>query len=255
MRKAVSIVAAALMFAGLACGQGSPGAPTTSPADAGKPSASPGDEGKRPVLLLLHPGSFWLGNASTMQPAAAIAARYGFRPILAEYPLEDLSRAVRWTKRQARKYHRRGRDVYAYGESSGGTLAALLADDDLVGAAATYSPLPDLISYMESLPRPTYYAHLIAASRAMMRRYSPIRYQAERPILAAVGATDYPVIKSSVNRWAERDEGVRTIELDGGHVGGQGGRFGEVGSPEQYDSNVAKLMRWLARQSARAGSG
>jgi acetyl esterase/lipase len=237
MLRAVSTVAAALALVCSATGSASPTKATAAPAARERP----------PVLLMFHSGSFWLGNAASMAPAAVIAARDGFDPVLAEYPLGDLSKAVRWSRRLASKYERQGRDVYAYGESAGGTLAALLADGNRAVAAATYSPLPDIAKYTRSLPDPGYYARLIDATYAQMRRYSPTHRKTKTPILAMIGESDYPIIRSTVHRWDRRYDNVRSTEFEGGHIGADE-------PPAVYVAAVEKLMRWLDRHASESKS-
>lgn len=65
-------------------------------------------------------------------------------------PLFDPLAAWHRVRDEARRLARRGRSLYAYGESAGGTLAALLAERCLVRAATVNAPVSDLTSW--SLP-------------------------------------------------------------------------------------------------------
>ena len=91
---------------------------------------------ERPVVLLIHGGAWLFGDASDMEPLAEIAREEGFQPVAVDYPLKYPVRANLYTQRVARRWADRGRTVYAYGESVGGTMAEVLAARCLVAATA-----------------------------------------------------------------------------------------------------------------------
>lgn len=80
------------------------------------------------------------GDPSLMDVAAQEARDAGFKPVAVPYQLGSVKEAMRDAKRSARSFPP-SRDVFAYGESSGGTLAALLAQEDEVEAAVAYAPI------------------------------------------------------------------------------------------------------------------
>jgi fermentation-respiration switch protein FrsA (DUF1100 family) len=120
---------------------------------------------------------------------------------------------------QARRLGRRYRGrVYAYGTSAGGTLAALLASDGLVSAAAAKAPISDLVGWQWPLTAygPDYY-ETIGASEADRYRLSPLRRPARRPLLVVQGRGDQ-VVPPAMNRaYAVKFERVRLWVVGGGH--------------------------------------
>ena len=117
-----------------------------------------------PQLLLIHGGSFLnedpLFEART--EAQAIAA--GFVPHYLNYPLGNLPEAVLAARAEAMQLREQfGSDnVYAYGSSAGGTLAALLAGDGLVSAAVAKAAPTDLVGWEWPLSTfgPDYYERI-----------------------------------------------------------------------------------------------
>jgi dipeptidyl aminopeptidase/acylaminoacyl peptidase len=198
-----------------------------------------------PQLLLIHGGSFLHADPS-FEPAtreAAIAA--GFVPHYLEYPLGDLVGAVRAARAGARslgKLHP-GR-VYAYGTSAGGTLAALLAGDGLVRAAVAKAPPSDLPNWQWPLVAfgPDYFAR-IGADPAAMRRLSPLRRPARRPLLLLHGRADRVVPLAMSEAFAAKFERVNLWAVPGGHRT-------ERTRPELLD----RALAWLGRL-ARAQHG
>ena len=74
--------------------------------------------------------------------------------------------------------------MYAYGSSAGGTLAALLSGDHLVGAAVAKAPVSDLLTWTWPLERygPEYWESL-GVDQACRERLSPIRRPQLAPLL------------------------------------------------------------------------
>ncbi len=203
--------------------------------------ADPRDEGA-PLVLLLHAGGFLLEDESSMSEAMTIADEAGFETAVVEYPLGDLQAAVAHVKKVARRAGRGGRKVYAYGESAGGTLAALLAERGLIRGAATYSPIADLVDFIAHTPDSTNYSALIQADRPLLRASSPAAYPSEEPIFAMTPELDSPYLNRETRMWDRRDEQVRSVVVDGGHVG-----YGD--GPGVYTANAKRALGWLAKQA------
>ena len=195
----------------------------------------------RPILLLFHSGGFVFGDTSYIAEAVTIASRVGFQPVAIEYPLGDLPAAVRAADDEARRYGRDGREVYAYGESAGGTLAALLSEHDLVEAAATYSQVTNVTQFVNHTPDPAFYQVAIAATDRQMHDLSPAFGQAVAPVLALVPTFDSPYLNRSTLAWSKRESLVRTRRVEGGHLAD--------GEPAVYEANAERALGWLARRA------
>lgn len=172
-------------------------------------------------LLLIHGGSF-LYDDPDFQPrteAAAVAA--GFVPHYVSYPLGDLPAAVLQARADARELRQKvGVDrVYAFGASAGGTLAALLAGDGLVGAAAAKAPVTDLVGW--EWPLGVYgldYFERIAADPYARYRLSPLRRPASRPLLVIQGRADRVVPLAMNEAFADKFPRVHLRVVAGGHA-------------------------------------
>lgn len=221
MRSAITTAAAvvALVFA-------------LGPADAGgEPQRS---ERQRDVVLLFHGGGFVLGDPSLMEEAAAEARTAGLKPVAVAYRLWDLHGAIKDAKNAARDHAEPGRDVFAYGESSGGTLAALLAQADLVDASLAYAPIAKLNRWSGS--------HRLDASKRELRRASPALHPTSLRIHSLVPETDDVVPPRHTRRWARRDSLVSAFTVPGEH--------GFTGQ-EWYPANLETAMDWLERRAGR----
>ena len=124
------------------------------PASAARPKASdypppeigPGHQaGPKPHLMLIHGGSFLYDDPEFVEATAEAALKAGFIPHYTTYPLGDMPAAVLAVRAEAKRLRQKfGPDmVYAYGSSAGGTLAALLSGDGLVGAAVAKAPVSE----------------------------------------------------------------------------------------------------------------
>lgn len=172
-----------------------------------------------PQLLLIHGGSFLFEDptfeALTYGPALAA----GFVPHYLTYPLDDLPGAVLAARAAARELRERyGPQVYAYGSSAGGTLAALLAGDGLVAAAAAKAPPTDLVGWEWpfGVYGPDYYDQ-IGADTAARYRLSPLRRSARRPLLVVQGRLDRVVPLSMNEAYDAKFTRVRLWAVPGGH--------------------------------------
>jgi acetyl esterase/lipase len=204
-------------------------------------------QARSPILLMFHSGAFVFGSTESLTEAAATARDVGFRPVLVDYPLGDLPRAVSTSARTAKRYMRSGRRVYAYGESAGGTLAALLAERGLVRAAGSYSQVTDLPAYVRSAPDPDLYREYLGATDRQIRRASPARGTTDLPFLAITGRTDFAGFAAATRAWARANPTVRARIVPGGHSGDEAGS-------ETYSTNVRLVLEWLdARAQKRMG--
>jgi pimeloyl-ACP methyl ester carboxylesterase len=208
------------------------------PAAASRPPAV-GDAGSVvPHLLLIHGGSF-LYEDPTFEPLTRAAARAaGFIPHYLRYPLDDMPAAFQAARAEAIRLRTRyGSAVYAYGTSAGGTLAALLAGDGLVSAAAAKAPPTDLLGW--EWPLGAYgldYYQQIGLTPAARRRLSPLRRPARRPLLLVHGRHDQVVSVAQSAAFAAKFAQVRLWVVRGGH-------HTERTRPEL----LIRALDWLAR--------
>ena len=185
-------------------------------------------------MLLMHGGSFVFGDASLERQAVAEARRDGFQARSLEYPLWDLPAAVSYVNQVARSWRQAGHPVYAYGESAGGTLAALLAEKGLARSAVGYAPVVNIPKwYPDILP-------WIKVDLQEARRFSPGLHPTRDPILALVPRHDDAVDPNLTWQWARHDPLVTARWVPGGH--------GFIGSP-WYTPNMSLAMRYLAREA------
>ena len=196
---------------------------------------------KRPLLLLFHPGGFVSGDPSLIKDAAPFAKRVGLKPRLVDYLAagRGIPAQERGAFQLASKLDRSGREVYAYGESAGGLLAARLAQKGLVRAAAVNAPVSSLPAWLRSLGDARYQQGVAEAlgvpTLSAQRKFSPSKQRTRQPILALTPAED-PLSPGTV-RWARRDLGVQARNIPGGHL--------ETAYATQA---MSKAMRWLAKQ-------
>lgn len=167
----------------------------------------------KPVVLMFHGGGFVEGRASI--PDAERAARQaGFRPVEIDYTLGHLPSAVRDARRAAKR--RNGR-AFAYGESAGGTLAALVAQAGLVRRAVAFMPAVDLVGTFAN-PLMADYADRLNATPDQLHRWSPIHRRTRNPILAQIAVDDLLVDPAVSLGWAERARRVRAQQVPGNHI-------------------------------------
>lgn len=171
-------------------------------------------------LLLIHGGSFAYDDLSFEALTRGPAEAAGFVPHYLVYPLGDLPGAVLAARAEARRLGERfpGR-LYAYGSSAGGTLAAILAGDGLVRAAAAKAPVSDLLGWEWPLTAygPDFY-EAIGADEAARRRLSPLRRPARRPLLVLQGRADAVVPASMNEEFAAKFARVHLWLAAGGHA-------------------------------------
>ncbi len=180
----------------------------------------------RPVLLLIHGGGFFRGDPAFMGYAAEIAAEQGeFETLQPGYPLDDLPAAFVELKRLALALGREGREVFAYGDSAGGAIAAWLASRGYVSAAAAKSPPTALRAWASPYARhytaalagdPHSWRHLHATA-ADLRSYSSARRPSLRPLLIFQSCAD-AIVPCAMNiGFAKRDPLVSLTRVWGAH--------------------------------------
>ncbi len=200
--------------------------------------STPGDVPARPTaLLILHGGGFIFEDVRRMRVARELATDAGFDPVYVDYPLFDMGGAIGAAQDAARELDAQGRTVLAYGESVGGTMSALLAQEGLVDAAAAYSPVADMRSFAAHNADPPYYRALIRAHPADLREASPALHDSRRPILALLATGELPYMARDMRRWAHSDKSVAVDPVPGVHIG--------AGEPAIYRRNVRKALAWL----------
>ena len=141
-------------------------------------------------------------------------------------------RAWRWVKRQLGTIDG---PVIAYGESVGGTLAALLAERGFVAAAVVDSPVPNFLRWS---PEPGYWRKL-HMTRAKRRFLSPALHQSRRGILVYASPSDDIVPFAQNRRWTHRARKVRLRRYLGGHIG----------SGAVYERNLQEGFAWLSKNA------
>ncbi len=201
-------------------------------------------EAPRPVLLLIHGGGFFRGEPAFMDYAAEIAAQQGeFDTLQPRYPLDNLPAAFLQMKELALGLRREGREVFAYGDSAGGAIAAWLASRGYVRAAAAKSPPTALRAWASPYARhyastsagdPHSWRHL-HASEAELRAFSAARQPSLRPLLIFQSCEDRIVPCSMNIGFAERDPRVSLARVWGAH---------DDGTAKDY--SVRRGLQWLS---------
>jgi pimeloyl-ACP methyl ester carboxylesterase len=174
-----------------------------------------------PQLLLIHGGSF-LVNDPFFQPLTeprAITA--GFVPHYLTYPLGDMPAAVQAATAEALRLRAQygAENIYAYGWSAGGTLAALLSGNGLVAAAVAKAPVSDLVGWEWPLTRyGAGYFRGIGLSTAARYRLSPMRRPQKSPLLVYQGREDNVVPPTMNEAFAAKFKRVHLWMVPGGHT-------------------------------------
>jgi len=194
-----------------------------------------------PQLLLFHGGSFLFEDPTFEESTEPLAEEASFVPHYVDYPLGDLPAALTRARAEAARLRARYgvEDVYAYGSSAGGTLAALLAGEGLVAAAVAKAPPSDLVGW--TWPLSTYgsdYYERIGLDEEARYRLSPLRRPEQQPLLLLQGRADQVVPAAMSEAFAAKFRQVRLWLLAGGHRA-------ERSRPQI----VVRALRWLLRSS------
>jgi fermentation-respiration switch protein FrsA (DUF1100 family) len=198
--------------------------------------------------MLLHGGSFLYDDPEFVATTSEAATKAGFIPHYVTYPLGDMPAAVLAVRGEAKRLRQKvggATMVYAYGSSAGGTLAALLAGDGLVGAAAAKAPVSNLVSWEWPLgaygPR---YWERVRLDLPARYRLSPLRRPAKEPLLLVHGIDDQVVPISQSEAYANKFRKVHLWEVLGGH-------HAERSQPEV----LQRTLIWLAETAEAQAQG
>lgn len=199
----------------------------------------------KPQLLLFHGGSFLFRDPGFEARTRRLVVAAGFEPHYVDYPLGDLPAAVAFSEGAALRLDEEfGKEnVYAYGSSAGGDLAAILAGKGLVTAAAAKAPPSDLVAWTWPLHR-SYgreYREKIASMRSELHRYSPFFDQDRRRLLIVQGVADTVVPPPMNETFARRQRLVRLWRVPGGH-------FTDRARPHL----VARALAWLKQSGVNS---
>ncbi len=190
---------------------------------------------KHPVVLIFHSGGFIFAG-KPMHQAAHAARRRGFVPKIVNYPPLNVPGAVRQSTQLAKRLNRRGRTVYAYGESAGGTLALLLAERGLVRAASAQAPVADIPGWITSTGSDVNkVGALLKLDSAQLVELSPDTHGTLSPIMAEVPVED-PISPITAS-WAARRRLVKAVSVPGRHL-----------DPAYYTRNLSLAMRFLSER-------
>lgn len=246
-RSALALVAALLLTVATAAGASA--APRDEFAAYPPGEVGPGRQaGPKPHLILLHGGSFLFDDDEFEASTREAALRAGFIPHYTTYPLGDMPAAVLAVRAEARRLREKlgGVEmVYAYGSSAGGTLAALLAGDGLVGGAVAKAPVSNLVSWEWPLTQygPKYYER-VQLDLSDRFRLSPLRRAAREPLLLIHGIDDQVVPVSQSEAFANKFRRVYLWEVLGGH-------HAERSQPEVLQDSLV----WLAETAEAQAQG
>jgi acetyl esterase/lipase len=206
--------------------------------------------GPKPQLLLFHGGSFLFEDATFEPLTRPLVEAAGFVPHYVDYPLGDLPAAVLSARAEAARLRARFGldDVFAYGSSAGGTLAALLSGEGLVAAAVAKAPPSDLVGW--SWPLRAYgenYDEQIGLTQEATYRLSPLRRPQRRPLLLLQGRVDAVVPLAMSEAFAAKFRQVGLWAIAGGHRA-------ERSRPQVVEKALAWLLRAGAAEEPEAGS-
>lgn len=199
--------------------------------------------GPKPQLILIHGGSFLFHDPYFRPLTRPKATAAGFVPHYLNYPLGDLPAAVAAARLEARRLRRQVgvEDVYVYGASAGGTLAAILAGEGDVHAAVAKAPVSDLATWEWPLGRygSNYYETILAGPSARLR-LSPVNRPETQPLLVVQGRSDGVVPPVMNEAFAAKFRRVHLWLVPGGHT-----------TDRVRPWVVAGAMRWLQQIATR----
>jgi acetyl esterase/lipase len=207
--------------------------PSSAPAGWWTPEPQPrAPRSATPVVLLINGGG-WIHTPTPLGVVADEARAAGFKPVWVNYPLNDLRAANIWVRRVAQYWRLRHREVFAYGLSAGGTMAALLAAQSRVDAAAVNAPPSDLLAWDGSLFVPGYW-EMIRADEDARRKFSPYHQPHVNPVRVYHSRADSFVPFSLSQSYDAKFSRVSLVEIPGEHC------------EEQYARDTAALaLDWL----------
>ncbi len=177
--------------------------------------------GPKPQLLLFHGGSFLFEDPEFQLTTDGPAEAAGFVTHYVTYPLGNVPAAVLAARAAAKELREKVgvENVFAYGSSAGGTLAALLSGEGLVSAAVAKAPVSDLVSWEWGTT--TYgpgYDEQVGMTLADRYRLSPLRRPAKSPLLVVQGRGDKVVPPAMNVAFAAKFSRVHLLAVPGGHT-------------------------------------
>jgi acetyl esterase/lipase len=195
--------------------------------------------GPKPQLLLFHGGSFLFEDPEFEPTTDGPAQAAGFVTHYVTYPLGNVPAAVLAARAAAKELREEVgiENVFAYGSSAGGTLAALLSGEGLVAAAVAKAPVSDLVTW--EWPTTAYgpnYDEEVGLTLADRYRLSPLRRPAESPLLVVQGRGDKVVPPAMNVAFAAKFTHVHLLAVPGGHT-----------TDKVRPFVVEDGMNWLAR--------
>jgi acetyl esterase/lipase len=232
-------LAAILVAGALALALAAPAGAADAPGGVGGGAGKVEPPGPKPQLLLFHGGSFLYEDPEFRPTTDEPAIAAGFVTHYVTYPLGNVPAAVLAARAAAKELREQVgvENVFAYGSSAGGTLAALLSGEGLVSAAVAKAPVSDFVSWEWPLTAygPEYDVD-VGLSLAARYRLSPLRRPAESPLLVVQGRGDQVVPPAMNVAFAAKFSRVHLLSVPGGHTTDKVRPF-----VVQYG------MRWLAR--------
>lgn len=219
-------LAATLAFAALALVLAAPAGAANAPGGVGGGESIGGGTvklppGPKPQLLLFHGGSFLFEDPEFKPNTDEAAEAAGFVTHYVTYPLGNVPAAVLAARAAAKELREKVgvENVFAYGSSAGGTLAALLSGEGLVAAAVAKAPVSDLVTWEwpDTAYGPTY-DEQVGLTLAAAYRLSPLRRPAESPLLVVQGRGDQVVPPAMNVAFAAKFTRVHLLSVPGGHT-------------------------------------
>jgi hypothetical protein len=180
----------------------------------------------RTVALVLHPGAFAWGLPWLTARACRRLGAAGLRVRNVDYALRDVGGAV-WSLRLALLHERRRCprcSIVAYGESAGGSLAALAAARGWVDRAVAWAPISDLPAwarFARGPGEPGRFDAFAGSGPDVLRDTSPLTWAGQRsaPLVVLHGADDTVVPFAQSEALLARWPRMRLIALhDAGHL-------------------------------------
>ncbi|MBF9223818.1 alpha/beta hydrolase [Hymenobacter ruricola] len=183
-----------------------------------------------PVVLFIHGGSWTSGNKNIYTFIGRRLAKQGVVAVVINYRLAppvhvpeqaaDCARALAWTVNNIKQYGGDPARVFVMGHSAGGGLAALLATDDALLAAAGLAQNPvrgaimddpaglDMYSYLKEMRYSNDAQYLVPFGKdpAVWKEMSAI-YKVRPgmpPFIFYLGGETYPSISGSSGRFRDR---------------------------------------------------
>lgn len=193
-------------------------------------------------LLTHHPGGFLVGTTKIVAYADSYGASQGFHTIDMNYPLGSITEAMNYCSSIAQYVSGFG-NVFAYGESAGGTLAAWLGVNGYAWASAVYCCVPNVWPWANQNPTVMNYLH---PTQTEADAVSPALHSAKRQVYARAGHDDQQVSYSSVVTWGATDPKVTVDVVPGDHLGSD---------PTQKNGNTRAAIGWLVQKRKALGFG